>query len=175
MKMSVSEAAKQLDKRGLLKRVRHDRSERVIEHVGHLLGRELPAELVSFYRERIARLGEFYAQTPEWNDRMGWRSPDSLVTQLLHSDAVPIFDDGCGNLYGLDLTLGVEAPAVYFFDHERDYERPEWAAGSSLGAFLLLLADSDRAYAEHWPPRWELKIDPDIEKCPRAPAIWAKA
>jgi hypothetical protein len=57
-------------------------------------------------------------------------------------------------------------------DHERSYEKPEWAAGSSLGAFLLLLADSDRSYAEHWQPRWELTIDPDIEKCPRAPSIW---
>jgi len=172
MRVDVSEATRQLEERRLIKRERHNHSERIIEHVGHLLGRELPADLVGFYRERIARLGEFYAQTPEWNDRMGWRSPDSLVTQLLHADAVPLFDDGCGNLYGLDLTPGADAPAVYFFDHERSYEKPEWAAGSSLGAFLLLLADSDRAYAEHWPPRWELTIDPDIEKCPRAPAIW---
>jgi len=64
-------------------------------------------------------------------------------------------------------------PAVYFFDHEDSYERPHWAAGSSLGAFLLLLADGDRAHAEAWPQKWELSIDPDIEKCPRAPAIWA--
>lgn len=106
-------------------------------------------------------------------ERAGRRTPDSLVTELLHADAVPLFGDGCGNLYGLDLTLGVEVPAVYFFDHERSYEKPEWAAGSSVGAFLLLLADSDRAYAEGWPSRWELGIDPDIEKCPRAPAIWA--
>src|SRR6185503_3682650 len=125
-RVSVSEAAKQLEVRGLLTRERKDHSERIIEHVGRLLGRELPPDLVSFYRERIARLGEFYAQTPEWNDRMGWRSPDSLVTQLLHADAVPLLNDGCGNLYGLDLTSGVETPAVYFFDHERDYEKPEW-------------------------------------------------
>ena len=173
--MPVSEAVRQLEERALLTRERHDHSERVIAHVRKLLGRPLPADLIIFYRERIARLGEFYAQTPEWNDRMGWRSPDSLVTKLIHADAVPLFDDGCGNLYGLDLTAGVEAPAVYFFDHERNYEKPVWAAGSSLGTFLLLLADSDRAYAEHWPSRWELKIDPDIEKCPRAPAMWATA
>jgi hypothetical protein len=38
--------------------------------------------------------------------------------------------------------------------------------------FLLLLADHDRSYDENWPQRWELKVDPDIERCPRAPAIW---
>ena len=111
--------------------------------------------------------------TPHWNERVGWRTPDELVTKLLHAEAVPIFDDGCGNFFGLDLTPDVEVPAIYFFDYERSYERPEWAAGSSVGAFLLLLAVSDRAYAERWPLRWELNIDPDIEKCPRAPTIWA--
>jgi hypothetical protein len=126
---------------------------------------------MDFYRERIATLGAFYAQTPEWNDRAGWRSPDSLVTRLVHANAAPLFDDGCGDLYGLDLTPS-EAPAVYFFDHEDGFERPRWAAGSSLGAFLLILANTDRAHAEGWPERWELNIDPDIENCPRAPAIW---
>jgi len=172
MRISVSEAARQLEERGLLTRERKDHSDKVIEHVRKLLGRELPPDLIDFYRERIATLGEFYAQTPGWNDHVGWRSPDSLVTKLIHADAVPLFDDGCGDLYGLDLTLGVEVPAVYFFDHEDGYERPHWAAGSSLSAFLLLLADADRAHADGWPERWERKIDPDIEKCPRAPAIW---
>lgn len=173
MTISVHEAARQLEERGLLKRERHDHSSRIIEHVRDLLGRELPSDLVEFYRERIASIGEFSAMTPHWNERVGWRTPDELIAKLLHADAVPLFDDGCGNFYGLDLTSGVEAPAVYFFDHERSYEKPEWAAGSSIGVFLLLLADSDRAYAEGWPSRWELGIDPDIEKCPRAPAIWA--
>lgn len=173
MTISVSDAARQIEDRGLLKRERNDHSERVVERVQSLLGRPLPAELMDFYRERIASLGEFYAQTPEWNAHVGWRDPDQLVTRLLHADAVPLFDDGCGNLYGLDLTPGVDPPAVYFFDHERDYETPQWAAGSSLGVFLLLLADSDRALAEGWPARWALNIDPDIETCPRAPAIWA--
>jgi len=58
VKMPVSEAARQLEERGLLKRERQDHSERVIEHVGNLLGRELPPDLASFYRERIARLGD---------------------------------------------------------------------------------------------------------------------
>ena len=175
MRIPVREAARQLEERGLLKRERNDYAERIIEHVHGLLGRELPIDLTDFYRERISSIGEFPSMTPHWNERVGWRTPDGLVTRLAHADAVPLFSDGTGNFYGLDLTLGVKAPAVYFFDHERDYEKPVWAAGSSLGAFLLLLADSDRAYAEHWPSRWELKIDPDIEKCPRAPAIWATA
>jgi hypothetical protein len=37
---------------------------------------------------------------------------------------------------------------------------------------MLLAADHDKAYAEDWPERWQLSIDPDIDKCPRAPAIW---
>jgi hypothetical protein len=173
LRIDVQEAARQLEMRGLLTRERHDHADRIIEHVRDGLGRDLPEDLMDFYRERIAAIGEFASVVPHWNERVGWRSPDSLVTELLHADAVPLFGDGCGNLYGLDLTPRVNTPAVYFFDHERGYEKPEWAAGSSLGAFLLLLADSDRAYAEGWPSRWELKIDPDLEKCPRAAAIWA--
>ena len=173
MRIPVSEAVRRLEARGLVERTRHDHAERIVEHVERLLGRPLPADLISFYRERIARLGAYYPLTPEWSDRAGWRSPDSLGTELLHVDAVPLFGDGCGNLYGLDLTPDLETPAVYFFDHERSYETPVWAAGSSLGALLLILADSDRAYAEHWPSRWELNIDPEIETCPRAPTIWA--
>lgn len=134
MRIPVSEAVRQLEARGLLERERHDHAGKVIDHVEGLIGRPLPADLADFYRERIARLGEFYAQSPKWNDRAGWRSPDSLVTELLHANAIPIFDDGCGNLYGLDLTPGVDVPAVYFFDHERSFEKPEWAAGSSIGA-----------------------------------------
>ena len=62
---------------------------------------------------------------------------------------------------------------MYFFDACDLYATPQWAAGSSLGAFLLLLADHDRSYDEKWPKKWELRIDPDIDKCPRARAIWA--
>lgn len=173
MRMTVPEAARHLEELGQLKRERNDHSDRIIEHVRVLLGRELPLDLIAFYRERIESVGDFWAQTPGWNDWVGWRSPDSLVTGLLHANAVPLFNDGCGSLYGLDLTSGIETPAVYFFDHEDRYEKPRWAAGSSLGAFMLLLADGDRAHAEGWPQKWELAIDPDIEKCPRAPAIWA--
>jgi hypothetical protein len=173
MRIPVSEAARQLEDRGLLVRERQDHSVRIVAHVRTLLDRPLPEDLVDFYRERIAKIDELSARSPGWNDWVGWRSPDSLVTELLHADAVPLFGDGSGNLYGLDLTPGIETPAVYFFDHENGFEKPEWAAGSSLGAFMLLLAVNDRAALENWPPRWELAIDPDIEKCPRAPAIWA--
>jgi hypothetical protein len=169
----MASTARRLEERGILTRERVDHSDRIIEHVRRLLGRELPASLMEFYRERIASIGEFHTIAPTWNERVGWRGSDEIVMRLAHADAVPVFDDGCGNLYGLDLTSGVETPAVYFFDHERNYEKPEWAAGSSLGAFMFILADSDRAYAEQWPARWELKIDPDIETCPRAPAIWS--
>lgn len=72
----------------------------------------------------------------------------------------------------MDLTPDAAPRAVYFFDHERGFEAPEWAAGSSLARFLLYLADADRALDEGWPARWVLKHDPDIERCPRAPAIW---
>jgi hypothetical protein len=85
---------------------------------------------------------------------------------------VPIFFDGCGSLFGLDLASGDTTPAVYFFDHADEFAKPRWAAGSSLGAFLLLAADHDQAYEENWPERWQLAIDPDLDKCPRAPAIW---
>jgi hypothetical protein len=172
VRVSVADVTRDLEQRGLLTREREDHSERIIEHVRSLLGRDLPHDLIAFYRERVATLGEFNAQTPEWNDRVGWRSPPTLVTALLRAAAAPVFDDGCGSLYGLDLTAGAEPPAVYFFDHEDGFETPSWAAGSSLARFMLLLANKDRAYAERWPAKWELTIDPDIERCSRAPAIW---
>jgi hypothetical protein len=110
---------------------------------------------------------------PVWNDHVGWRSSPTLLTHLLQAEAVPLFNDGCGSLYGLDLAPNSMPRAVYFFDHEHGFERPDWAAGSSLGRFLLLLADSDRAIEEEWPPGWELAIDPDLGRCPRAPPIFA--
>jgi hypothetical protein len=59
----------------------------------------------------------------------------------------------------------VAGPAVYFFDHEDLFERPRWAAGSSLG-HLLLLGQHDRAIDEGRAPVWESGIDPDNENCP---------
>jgi hypothetical protein len=172
MRPSVHEAARLLEQRGLLERARSDHSARIIEHVGALLGRPLPQDLEDLYRERIRSVGDFLAVRPVWNDYVGWRTEDSDITRLLEAQAVPIFLDGCGSLYGLDITPGVAVPAVYFFDHDNLVPQPNWAAGSSLGAFLLLLGEHDRAYAEGRPAGWELQIDPDIDKCPRAPALW---
>ena len=95
-----------------------------------------------------------------------------MLRALLPVQAVPIFSDGAGSLYGLDLSSGMTSPAVYFFDHEDLFERPRWAAGSSLGRFLLLLGQHDRAVDEGRAPGWERGIDPDIDKCSRAPPIW---
>jgi hypothetical protein len=172
MRISVPDAARQIEQRGLLERVRHNQSDKIIEHVGNLLGRSLPADLIDFYREGILTIGGYRAYLPWWSDWVGWHSTDQFVTQLLPANALPLFPDGCGSIFGLDLTPGVDSPAVYFFDHQDLYERPRWAAGSSLGAFLLLYADWDQAFADDRPEHWELKIDPDIDKCPRAPAIW---
>lgn len=174
MTKPVPEAVLELELRGVLRRHRRDDSARIIDHVRTLLGRELPADLEDFYRERVAKVGDFLAVAPVWNDHAGWRTPDSEVTELLAAGAVPVFLDGCGNLFGLDLTSGGATPAVYFFDHEgpRPFDRPIYAAGSSLGAFLLLLAEHDHAVEEGRPTGWELLMDPDIDNCPRAPPLW---
>ena len=171
-KISIKEAADSLEKRGLLRRHKSDASELVIDRVRELLGRPLPSDLVDLYRERIASVGDFGAIAPSWNDWVGWGKDDFPTTALLHADAVPIFSDGCFNLFGLDLSSGAETPAVYFFEESRGFERPIYAAGSSPGAFLLLLAEEDLAFQENRPPGWQLAIDPDLDKCPRAPPIW---
>jgi hypothetical protein len=86
--------------------------------------------------------------------------------------AIPLFWDGCGSLDGVDVSQATDHPAVYFFDHEDGWEKPACVAGSSIGVFLLLLAEHDAAIDEKRPPGWELTIDPDLGKCPRAPPIW---
>ena len=73
MRIPVREATRQLEKRGLLKRERHDHADRIVEHVRSLLGRELPTDLIDFYRERIASVGEFPSTMPHWNERVGCR------------------------------------------------------------------------------------------------------
>lgn len=172
MHIDVAAAAHQLEQKGALRRHSSDNADRVIRKVSEQLGQELPADLAALYRENISQVGEFDAIAPIWNDRVGWRHASVETTRLRSAQAVPIFLDGCGSLYGLDLSGRAAAPAVYFFDHEDGFARPRWAAGSSIGAFLLLLGESERAEREKWPPRWELTIDPELEKCPRAPAIW---
>ena len=172
MHIDVAAAAEELEREGLLRRRRSDDSDRIIHRVSQELDLRLPADLEALYREGISRVGEFEAIAPIWNDRVGWRHVAIGTTRLLSSQAVPIFSDGCGSLYGLDLSTGDTPPAVYFFDHEDRFATPRWAAGSSVGAFLLLLGAGDRAGREGWSPKWELSIDPDLERCPRAPAIW---
>ena len=175
MKVAVSEAVRSREGRGLIKRQKTDQSDLVIDRVCELLGRPLPQDLIDLYREHIAAIGEFADIAPSWNDWVGWSKDTVSVTDLLHVDAIPVFDDGCGNLFGLDLSSGDETPAVYFFDHEMEFDRPRYAAGSSLGAFLLLLGEEDQAYRENRPVGWQLAIDPDLDKCPRAPPIWRSA
>jgi hypothetical protein len=172
MDIIVSDACRTLEARGALRRLRgKDDSEGIIRQVRELLGGRMPSDLEALYRERVASIGDFAAILPKWNERPEWRR-DGLLADLLHVRAVPIFSDGCGNFYGLDLASGDRSAAVYFFDSEDLFERPHWAAGSSLARFLLLLAEHDQALDEGRPAGWELSIDPDIDKCPRAPPIW---
>jgi hypothetical protein len=172
MMIDIAHAAQRLEERGLLERGPPIDIGRVVALVRQQLGQEPPKVLADFYRERIERVGDFRAIMPTWSDHAGWPPMAFGLTTLLPARAVPLFSDGCGSLYGLDLEVGAATPAVYFFDHEREFKAPQWAAGSSLGAFLLLLADGDRAQKEGWQRKWELAIDPELEKCPRAPAIW---
>lgn len=135
----------------------------------------MPPDLEAFYCANIAAVGGYRAVTPIWNEHTGWRDGEARLAALLKADAVPIFGDGCGNLFGLDLSAGASPPTVYLFDHEFDFATAEYAAGSSLGAFLLVLGETDRAFAEGRAPGWELAIDPDIDRCPRARASWVNA
>ncbi|CAN5419139.1 hypothetical protein BH10PSE5_BH10PSE5_12840 [soil metagenome] len=168
MRIPVPEAAGRVEAAGMLRRSKHDQSDLVIPYVSALLGRPLPPDLEAFYREHIYSIGDFWSYIPWWSEWMKrWEPVDPPFTDMLKLQAVPLFSDGCGSVYGVDLSSGDEA--VYFYDHEDGFTAPRWAAGSSLGAFLLLLADSDRAIEEEWPPNWRLAIDPDIINCRLAP------
>ncbi len=106
------------------------------------------------------------------HERMGWRTRNSSISDLLPAQAIPIFGDGNGNLFGVDFSSGEASPAVYFFDHEEGFETPRYAAGSSISMFLLLLGEDEAAWREQRPSGWELRIDPDIDRCTRVPPIW---
>lgn len=172
MTVSVEEAARSLESGGKLKRERVDQSALIITHVSELAGKPLAADLADFYRQCIWEVGDFRATPPIWNAHVGWIKRNRVIDWLLPGGAIPIFSDGCGNFFGVDLLSKTDHPAVYFFDHEEGWQKPAYAAGSSIGAFLLLLAEHDAAIDEKRPPGWELKIDPDLKKCPRAPPIW---
>jgi hypothetical protein len=171
MIITVQEACCTLDAQGALRRRPGGSPDGLVPYVRELLGDQVPADLEAFYREGVEAVGDFRAILPKWNERPE-RRREGMLRALLPAQAVPIFSDGAGSLYGLDLSSGAASPAVYFFDHEDLFERPRWAAGSSLGHFLLLLAQQDRAIEEGRTPGWERRIDPNIDKCPRAPPIW---
>ena len=173
MTPSVAEVAGPHEGSGDLVRQRAAWPDGCAAWVSQEIGRALPEDLEAFYRERIVRIGDFLAVAPVWRGREGWRHGIAEVTRLLHAGAVPIFSDGCGSWFGLDLEAGETTPTIYFFDHEDGFRSPQWAAGSSLARFLLLLAQTDRAQDENRPAKWQLEIDPDLERCARAPAIWA--
>ncbi len=171
MDVSVQEACRTLEAQGTLRRRQGEIPDGLVAYVRELLGDQMPANLEALYREGVEAIGDFRAVIPKWNERPE-RRREGLLCALLPAQAVPIFSDGAGSLYGLDLTSGVARPAVYFFDHEDLFERPRWAAGSSLGHFLLLLGQHDQAIDEGRAPGWEKSIDPNIDRCAWAPPIW---
>jgi hypothetical protein len=172
MTISVPEAARILYERGALGRRRKNQAEWVIGFVAGSIGRPVPADLADFYRENIEWVGDFGTAIPVWNDYVSRVTDDAAIDWLLSARAVPIFNDGCGSLFGVDVSRTTDHPAVDFFDHERGWKEPAYAAGSSIGTFLLLLAEHDAAIEEQRPLRWELEIDPDLGMCARAPPIW---
>jgi hypothetical protein len=170
--VSVAEAAHALVKRGTLGRRRKNQAEWVIGYLRQLIARPIPVDLADFYRENIDWIGDFTTTIPVWNDHVGRVTDKGCIDWLLPGQAIPIFWDGCGNLFGVDIARVTDHPAVYFFDKADSWEKPAYAAGSSIGTFLLLLAEHDIAIEEKRPPKWELSIDPDLGMCSRAPPIW---
>jgi hypothetical protein len=171
MDVSVQEACRTLEAQGALRRRLKGSPDGLVAYVRELLGDQMPADLEALYREGVEAIGDFRAVIPNWNERPE-RRREGLLRALLPAQAVPIFSDGAGSLYGLALTSGVASSAVYFFVHEDLFERPRWAAGSSLGHFLLLLGQHDQAIDEGRAPGWEKSIDPNIDRCAWAPPIW---
>lgn len=171
MGQSVTAVIASLEGAGQLRRGSAKRSDERAAYVSAAIARPCPPDLAEFYGASVAQVADFLAILPEWTAGGGWRSRHADVTALLHVDAVPIFLDGAGSLYGADLSNG-GGSAVYFFDHDDGFARPRWAAGSSIATFLRLLAEHDRAIEEGRPQGWELSIDPDLVNCSRAPPIW---
>jgi hypothetical protein len=169
--ISVSEAAHQLEKRGLLTRRRRKFEIQVIDFVSEQLGRPVPPELAEFYAENIDYICDAGAICPTWNPWVGFEPVYPDLWNAL-PDAVPLFTDGNGSLFGLDLLDAGPRRGVYFFDHIDSFKFPAWPAGSSLATFLLFLGDRDRALQEGWPDDWMEKIDPEIKNCPRVEPRW---
>jgi hypothetical protein len=172
MVITVDQAFDALAARGAIETDPHIQSMMLVKYVERLLGRPAPKDLCGFYTKQISRVGDYDAVVPHWKPYTGWLSRGGHMDALLAVGAIPIFADGCGNLWGADILANNDHSAVYFFDHERGFAQPEYAAGSSIGAFLLLLSEHDQALDEKRPRAWELKIDDDLDRCPRAPPIW---
>jgi len=121
MSFTIASVAKELEQRNELIRAHPDQAARIVERISEELGQELPDDLKAFYRKHIARIGDFLATSPIWSERAGWRSGMVETTILLSARAVPIFSDGCGSYYGVDIDAGDATPAVYFFDHQDQF------------------------------------------------------
>lgn len=167
---SIHDIIEAIEARGLLTRSSEPFDEAMPPHLERLIGQPLPPDLIEFYRERVESIGLFDGLFPIWNDFMGrWLTEMEHFRVLRRSNAVPLFEDGGGNYFGLDLTAG--GTAVYFFDHADDY-KPQDAAGSTLAKFLLILAEVAASEEGDLPSGRAREIDPDIDKCPRAEAGW---
>ncbi len=182
MNISIAEAVRRLEPGGLLicaprtpKRGHSFDPNRLISNVRALIGQDLPRDLQDFYHAGIWRIGSYSGATASFSDWVDWSSErEEYFTRYLDLGVIEVFSDEYGNAYVLDLTAGDSTPAVYFIDHEHDPPVLGFAAGSSLGVCMQLLGEEERAFLakEDLPDRWQLDIDPDIDKCPRARAIW---
>ena len=67
MNLSIADVANELEQRRALIRARADHSAQIIERVSEEIGQQIPQDLEAFYRERIARVGDFLAISPPGN------------------------------------------------------------------------------------------------------------
>ncbi|WP_141653169.1 SMI1/KNR4 family protein [Phenylobacterium immobile] len=146
-------------------------SPRVIDYMAEIIGQPIPDELAEFYSENIESICQFSSYVPVWNEWIGFRSSEREFWQSI-PQAVPLFSDGCGSIFGLDLQYPGPRHGVYFFDHIDRFKFPSQPVGSSLATSLLILGDWDRALQEGWPDDWMEKIDPEIKNCLRVEPKW---
>lgn len=113
MVVSFAEAVRALEARGQLTRHKYGGdATRLKLMLTEVFGPQHPGELAEFYGQAIASLGEFHAVSPGWSDRCGWGESAEILSDLMDVGAAPLFNDGCGNIYGLDLTADDATPAV---------------------------------------------------------------
>lgn len=169
----IADAVRRLEALGMVRRRRWALGPDLESYAASVIGRPIPQDLADLYRENLDYVGHFNAVAPIWSDYFGTWNSDS-IDELLHVNAVPIFSDGSGNYFAVDLQSPGDSPPVYHFERAWNFRSPGFAVGSSIAKFLLLAAGADGTGngfdAED--RDWVLSIDPDIEKCPRAPALW---